>query len=146
MVLYADQWACFLNKCFRSANLYENEGRCLLLQTEFPDERAVGALVGPLKILEVLAAVGDKAEQTAAGVLIFIIFTQMSTQLLDTTRQKSHLHLRRTGVRVVPARFCGLVLLLSLRKHGRNVSYSGYFSRRGGRMAAPLFWLISWLY
>lgn len=96
----------------------------LLLQTELPYERAIGALVGTLKILEVLAAVGDKAEQTAAGVLIFIIFTQMSTQFLDTTRQKSHLHLRRTGVRVVPARFRGLVLLLALRKHSGILSYS----------------------
>jgi hypothetical protein len=110
-------------------NICSTERMELLLQTKLSDKRAVGALIRALKILEVLAAIGDKAQKTAAGVLILIILAQMSTQFLNATRQKRDLHLRRTGIGVVSLRFRHLILLLALREHGQRIAQQSHFCK-----------------
>ncbi len=66
----------------------------LVLEPEFLGQSAVCALVGPFEILQVLAAVGNEAEQPATGTFVFPILIQMSAQLLDAARQNSDLDLR----------------------------------------------------
>src|SRR3989344_8666562 len=101
----------------------------LFFQTKLLHERAVCALVVDLKVLQMLAAVGHKAQKSAARVLVFVVFVQMGRQFLDTARQKSHLYLRGTRIGIVAAPFCNLILLLSLRKHGKILSYSAIFCK-----------------
>src|SRR3990167_9026783 len=82
-----------------------------------------------------LAAVRDESQKAAARVFILVILIKMSRKLFNAARYKSDLHLRRTRIRVVPARFCDLVLLLALREHARIVAYSlGFckFRRKSG--------------
>jgi hypothetical protein len=72
----------------------------LLLQAELLDDRAVLATVVLLEVLEVRAALCDKTQKTAAGVLVLTVFVEMGAQFLDTAGKDSDLHLRRARVGV----------------------------------------------
>lgn len=97
--------------------------RPLFLEAEFLHERAVSALVVLLQVFQMLAAIRNETQKAAAGVLVLVVFAQMSGKLLDSSCQNSDLHLRRTRVGVVALRLADLICLLSLRKHVRRISY-----------------------
>jgi len=101
---------CFL--CKLLATSYQ-----LFLQTEFLHQSTVRTLVIDLQVLQMLAAVGDEPQKSAAAVCILAVFIQMNRQFLDSSCQNSDLHLRRPCVGIVAARFADFVLLLALRKH-----------------------------
>lgn len=107
-----------------------DEKRSLFLEPELLGQSAVYALVVGLEVLQVLAAVGDEAEESAAGALVLTVFIQMSRELFNATCQNSDLHLRRTGIGVMAGALVDFVLLLSLRKHKGMIAHSPLFCKR----------------
>jgi len=92
----------------------------LLLESELLHECAVYALVGSLEVFEMLPAVGDEPQESAARVFILAVFVQMSREFLDPTSQNGDLYFGRASVLLVTARFLNLILLFALRKHCQN--------------------------
>lgn len=103
---------------------YTLAGRNLFLEPKLADQRAVCALVGLLKVAQVLAAVGNEPQKAAARVFVLAIFIEVSRKLFDPARQNSNLHLRRPGVGVVALSFADLICLLALGEHRQRVSHS----------------------
>ena len=67
-----------------------------------------------------LAAVCHEPQKSATGAFVLTILIQMCRELGDSACQKGHLHFRRAGISVVARCFADLVLLLSLRQHGKQ--------------------------
>ena len=70
----------------------------LLAQAERIDELAIRIDVLALEVVKELAAAADHLKQTAAGVMILLVFLEVAGQRVDAGRQKSDLNLRRTGI------------------------------------------------
>ncbi len=96
----------------------------LLLQTEFLHQSTVRALVVYFQVLQMLAAVSDKAQKTPAAVFILAIFIQMDRKFRDSACKYGYLHFRRPRIGVMAACFLDLVVLFALRKHLRMISHS----------------------
>jgi hypothetical protein len=64
----------------------------------------------------------DRSAVAAAGMLVFVVFLQMGSKLVDSTRKYGYLHLRRAGVGLVAGYLLYCVLLLSLCQHGRSIA------------------------
>ena len=74
----------------------------LFLQTELLDNRVIAALVIRFQIAQVIAAVGDHLEKTAAGMKILRVLLEVLRKLVNLLGKERDLHIRRTGVSVVP--------------------------------------------
>src|SRR5262245_15220577 len=87
------------------SNFHSPVLRCLSLppQAELLDQGAVALEVRPLEVVQQTAAAADELEQAAARVVILRVRAQMVGELVDPGGEKGDLHLRRTGVALVPA-------------------------------------------
>src|SRR5438105_2456565 len=65
---------------------------------QFLDQRLVARLVGTGEIIEQLASLGYKLEQSTPGVVVLDVGLEMLGQIVDAFRQDRDLHLRRTRV------------------------------------------------
>ncbi len=65
----------------------------------------VAARIHSTKVVEEAAALADKHQEPTAGTEIFGICLKVFGEVINTARQESHLHVRRTGVFFVPAEF-----------------------------------------
>ena len=75
----------------------------LAAQSEFLDQAPVALQVTLLKVVEQPPTLSDQLEQSASGVMILPVSTEMLGQLVDSARQKGDLDLGRTRVRIASA-------------------------------------------
>lgn len=74
---------------------------CLFLEFVLLQRLLVGIRVIALEVHEEVAALGDFAEQTAAGGVVFLVILQVVGQLRDLTREERNLDLGGTRVFLV---------------------------------------------
>ncbi len=67
------------------------------------------------EVFQVLSAVGDHADESAAGVIVFRILFQMLRQFLDFLGEDGNLHFRGAGIGVVAGHFLDDFLFFRLR-------------------------------
>ena len=58
-----------------------------------------------LEIVEMGLAIGDHAEQTATGMIVFAMFAEMAGQFVDFLGQEGDLNFGRTAILVMNAGF-----------------------------------------
>jgi hypothetical protein len=105
----------------------------LLLEAELFRERRIRALVGRFEVFQMLAAVGNEAEESAARALVLTILIQMCRKLFDAACQNRDLHFRRAGVRIMTLNLADFVGLFSLRQHRGRIAQSPPF-RKGRKL------------
>src|SRR5574343_363323 len=81
---------------FRAALSWLRSG--LFAQTETGDQGAIALDVLALQVVEQLAALGNQAQQTTAGVMILGVLLEVWGQVVDASGQQRNLDFRRTGV------------------------------------------------
>src|SRR5262245_26916288 len=82
---------------------FHSPGLVLPPQAELLDQGAVALEVRALQVVEQPSAAPDELEQAAARVVILRVRAQVLGELVDPGGEKGDLHLRRTGVALVPA-------------------------------------------
>jgi len=100
----------------------------LLSEAESLGYVGVAARVDSTKVVEKTAALADQHQEPAAGAEIFGIGLKVFREMVDTACEESDLHVRRSGVFVVPAEFLDA---LRLRDCCHTILQSG--SKRDSR-------------
>ena len=95
-------------------------GLALATQAEFSDQLPITLQIPLLKVVEEAASLADQLEQSAAGVMVFLVRPEVLGQLLDPPREKRDLDLGRPGIRAVAAVRADDLLLRFLRQRHRT--------------------------
>lgn len=82
----------------------------LAAQAEAADQRQIALMVAAVEVVQQPAALTDEADQPAARAVILDVFLQVLRQVFNALREKSNLHLHRTGIVFVTTK-----LLLNFR-------------------------------
>ena len=72
--------------------------RRLLAQSQLFDESAVTLNIFVLQVVQHVAALTDKLEQTTAGVEVFLVFLEVGRKSFNAGGEQSHLNFRGTGI------------------------------------------------
>src|SRR5690554_1038246 len=70
----------------------------LLAQAQTLDQITITVGVAIFEVIQQLAALADKLEQTTTGVVVFFVLFEMPGQTIDAGREQGHLNFRRAGI------------------------------------------------
>jgi hypothetical protein len=88
----------------------------LLAYAEFRNEILVPILIGRLDVVQQATTATNQFQQSTAGMMIFLVGLEVFRQVPNSFRQKSYLHVRRTGISVVSPELFYYFLLFCVRK------------------------------
>jgi hypothetical protein len=99
----------------------------LLPDSQALDQTQISRVIVLLEIIEQPPSLPDKHKEASAGVVIFDMNLEVSGEVLDTLAEQSHLHFRRTGVRVVELELLyNLPLLLLSNTHVFSANFLSF--------------------
>ena len=101
----------------------------LAAESELSDQRLIALLRGASEVVQQSASLAYQLEQTAPGMVIFLMGPKVILEAVDPFGQERHLDFRGSGVLLMRSVLVNQLLLAFGANHARTLSRSGLRSR-----------------